>query len=67
MGVVTEGDGERHEQARLGVGPEEGEVVGGSHLHGDGAVRKDDRAAERNQRQFARERGQRGGEHVCLR
>ncbi len=49
LGVLAQGDGEGDERARFGVRPEQGEIVGGAHLNGDGAVRKDDRRAEREQ------------------
>ena len=36
--VVAERDGDEHQRAGLGMRAQEREVVGGAHLHGDGAV-----------------------------
>ena len=38
----------------LGMGAEQREVVGGAHLHGDGAVGEDDRRAQGEERQLGR-------------
>ena len=46
-----------HDQPRLSVVPQKREVFGGTHLHGHGAVRKDERRAERHERQHRRQLG----------
>ncbi len=55
--IVAERHGEQHQGAGLRMRAQQGEVVGGAHLHGDGAVGKDDRRAERQERQLGRQLG----------
>ena len=61
--IVAERHGEQHQGAGLRVRAQQREVVGGAHLHGDGAVGKDDRRAERQKGQLSR-KGRCG--HVAL-
>ena len=53
--VVAERDGDEYERAGPRMRAQQREVFGGAHLHGDGAVGKDDRGAERQERQLGRQ------------
>ena len=56
--VLPVGHHERHDQPRfLLVGPQQGEILGSSHLHGDRPQRVDDGRAECHEREARRELG----------
>ncbi|MCU0616664.1 MAG: hypothetical protein MUD17_06165 [Gemmatimonadaceae bacterium] len=54
---IAAGDHQCHDQPRFLVLSEQGEVLRCAHLHGDGAEGKDDRRAERHERQRGRQLG----------